>query len=672
MSKDENAKVNIEKFLKDFGKKSTVYTAIVEAITNSIESIILKRNQKDACEDGEINIKIIRKECLLVDDVNRENIDTIIVSDNGVGFTDENRDSFSTLYSSYKQDIGGKGLGRMFFAKYFNNVEIRSTYIDSNAELKTRHFIFGKQFKIIESETISTEKEIKTTGAEIKMSSYIGKTKDFNDDIDTFAHKILEKILNYFAVDEFECPIINIIEDDRTITLNNLIGHTNKTNIRIYKKGSIKIGLKEKESFNYIAFKIRNIRNQVSKILLTADNKVVTEEKLDYYIPEFTEDFVETCDGTNQKYIIRYYVYGNYLNKNVNNERNEFYFEDEQNLIYPIGRREIERKIAEEAKLLMADDIKTRFEKKKNDFKKFADENIWYKPYLDGIDYEKIKINPTKEEIEFELHKNKYRIDKKRRDETKELIDNIDSLTPELLSQINEIAEKLAESDKSNLSQYIVQRKIIIDLFEKSMRWNEQEKYATERALHNIIFPTKHDSKDTPYENHNLWLINETLNFTEYLSSDKAIFKNSKDRPDIAAFHYPIAYRERNEASSPVTIFEFKRQGRTDFVDSKTEDPIDQIIRYVQQLKREGCKDINGIEINVNDATPFYGYIIAGDDKKIKEWLKDVKNMKSMPDGEGWYYYHDSLNLYIEYLTWSKVLKDAKNRNAVFFKKLNI
>lgn len=42
------------------------------------------------------------------------------------------------------------------------------------------------------------------------------------------------------------------------------------------------------------------------------------------------------------------------------------------------------------------------------------------------------------------------------------------------------------------------------------------------------------------------------------------------------------------------------------------------------------------------------------------------------PDGEGWFLNRDNTNLRIEFITWEKLLKDAKIRHNKFFEKLGL
>jgi hypothetical protein len=58
--------------------------------------------------------------------------------------------------------------------------------------------------------------------------------------------------------------------------------------------------------------------------------------------------------------------------------------------------------------------------------------------------------------------------------------------------------------------------------------------------------------------------------------------------------------------------------------------------------------------------------------KKVADWLEFEKNFTPMADGLGWFYPHDNLNLYIEVVSWTKILRDAEMRNRIFFTKLGI
>ena len=663
--KSPTPRIYLEKYLEDFGKRSTVYTALVEAITNAIDAV---RNL-DGSITGQIDVRIER-DVTLIDGQNAP-IRKIVIEDNGIGFTEDNRNSFNTLYSQFKSSEGGKGLGRMFYIKYFRDVSIESIYSDEGSYY-SRNFRFGRKYDIIENEENGhiAGDDLYLTGTTLTLANYVGKTA-FNDEIGIFAHRILEKILNYYVNSDLEMPKITIYDEDKSVCLDTLIGEDDLCDICKKDNGDFVI---KGQKFHYQMFELRRVHTQKSKILLTANSKVVTGSKIENYIPEFATDFISTnSSGQDSKYIVRFYVYGDYLDRNVNNERTEFNFGDEADMVFEIGKNEIEARTAMEAKRLLDHEVKTRLEAKKQNIEAYAEKNVWYKPYVQYLDIEQLKMNLSNEEIENELHLAKFRQDKARRESVDNLFNfDLPDKNFSMKDQVEELVDKLAETDKSNLAEYIASRQMVLKLFEKALQWDTEEKYEKEGFLHDIIFPKNRDSFDTDYSEHNLWIIDEKLNFTSYLCSDKRAFTESKDRPDIAAFHYPVSYRSANEAQNPVSIFEFKRPGRVDFIHKADDDPIEQIVRYVKQFRDGKIKTPEGREISVSENTPFYGYVIADANKEIREWLLDVKDMKVLPDNQGWFDNRINMNLHIEFITWEKLLKDAQIRHRIFFEKLGI
>jgi len=157
------------------------------------------------------------------------------------------------------------------------------------------------------------------------------------------------------------------------------------------------------------------------------------------------------------------------------------------------------------------------------------------------------------------------------------------------------------------------------------------------------------------------------------VSSDLPLDGAKSERPDLLIYNKRILFRGDNEASNPITIFEFKRPQRGDFVNpSSNEDPVQQIVRYVNNIRDGVFKTPEGRKILVADNTPFYGYVVCDLTPKVERWLELEKNFKPMPDRLGWFHWLDNINLYIEVISWDKVLKDAKMRNHVFFHKLGI
>lgn len=648
---------------------STPYSPIIEAITNAIDAI-----NESGQTNGLISIDIERENILQDKDTDElPDILSVTIRDNGVGFNDKNRDSFDTVYSPKKKSIGGKGFGRFFYLHHFTSANVESYYINEDGDTEKRTFDFGQEYNVVVNEE-SSKVPTHETGTILRLKN-IRKGK-FDKHPEIFAHRILERLLSYFVDDTYTCPqiTINDSELDQPIVLNELIGDSDESLIRQFDNGSFEVN---DVQFKYKLFKLYRMRTQKSRIVLTARNQSVTDSMLETSVPEFASDFEEDYvdhEGKkiNRKFIIRFYIQSNYLDEHVTTERDTFLFNGNvnQTSIYPVNGDDIERAVATIAKDNFEDEFKLRFENKKKRYESYATENIWYKPYIDDLDFESLKATPTKEELETVLHKAKYNKDL----EIKRKIASITS-GQKLHEDADMAAAKIIKEAKSasisDLAQYIAFRRAILELLNATIRYTADGTYKTEKELHDIIFPTNKSSDDVTYDGHNLWVIDERLTFSsQHISSDKNIFKGqNNDRPDIAVFHDKIAYREVNEESSPISIFEFKKPGRHDFVGKSSEDPVEQIIRYVQAIKKGELKTLEGVEVKLGDNTPFYGYIVADSDPAIRDWLVR-KNFKPLPDADGWFLNHDGLNLYVEYITWQKLIKDAEIRHRKFFELL--
>ena len=112
---------------------------IFEAVVNSIYAIDdrIAKDSEFSMSDGKIRIIINRenKTDLFGD---KPSISSIIIEDNGIGFTDENYTSFCELDTMYRASLGCKGIGRLFWLKAFNSAEINSTYYSNG--FHNRHF----------------------------------------------------------------------------------------------------------------------------------------------------------------------------------------------------------------------------------------------------------------------------------------------------------------------------------------------------------------------------------------------------------------------------------------------------------------------------------------------------------------------------------------------------
>lgn len=135
--------LNIAGRIKNFNMApQQSFLAVLEAVVNSIHSIIYRRDKEESFTGGWIRINV-KREDTLIDDA-KGDILAFEITDNGVGFTEDNMESFLTADSNFKEAIGGKGIGRFSWLKVFSEVKVESIYKDYslNEEVNKRSFVF--------------------------------------------------------------------------------------------------------------------------------------------------------------------------------------------------------------------------------------------------------------------------------------------------------------------------------------------------------------------------------------------------------------------------------------------------------------------------------------------------------------------------------------------------
>ncbi|HUI33188.1 MAG TPA: ATP-binding protein [Dysgonamonadaceae bacterium] len=662
------SRINIQGTIDNIRSKSNIYTPIIEAIVNSIQSIGLKQ-----IDNGKIEIVLHREKTLDIENT-IPSVKSIEIRDNGTGFTQENRDSFDTFYSEYKRSIGGKGFGRFMYVKYFNNVFISSVFTDNDQSLKSRYFRFGREYEIIVDEKIEPSTAVDTysvvTLENIKSGQY------FDKEIETIARRILDKILIYFINDTFTPPtiILKEAEGNHSIVLNDFLTEINE--IKLWKSKDFTLEDDKLQKYEFVAkvFKIYYPGNQKSRVSLTGHNREVTDTPLYKYIPEFEDEFFEEDENkTKRNYIIKTYILGEYLDSNVSLERETFDFPKEsKDMYFPFGQADIERKASEISKEAFGEDVQVRVQKKSEQIRNYVNESApWHKAYLNELDMSTIPYNLKDENIELALQEVKFRKEQKTRAELKTLLEN-----PEVShnGQMAEAISKISEIGKSDLAHYVFNRKIVLEAFRQLLKRKEDGKGELEKDIHNLIFPMGKTSENCDYQEHNLWLLDERLIFSEFVASDKKIStkKDALGEPDLVVFDKKQSFRSGdNNYSNPLTIFEFKRPKREAY--KTDDDPIMQIGKYVKDIRAGKYEMPEGLEkIKVNDSTPVYAYVVCDLTPKIREFAEELHSLTKSPDDEGYFGFLRGYNMYVEVISFKKMMDDATLRNKIFFKKLHL
>ena len=189
-------------------------------------------------------------------------------------------------------------------------------------------------------------------------------------------------------------------------------------------------------------------------------------------VAEFVDDFYDkdADNGAIQRrnYIIKAYVFADYLDRHVSLERGGFEFKMENDLFHGISQIDIEKQSAQIAKEAAGTDIVGRQEKKKERFRNYVEEEApWHKTLVETIVLSRMPLNPSKEEIETRLQQEKFVQEVQiKRDVSKILASgNLEGLE----KNVKDIVEKISGTSQNDFIHYITLRRNLLDLFGKSL-----------------------------------------------------------------------------------------------------------------------------------------------------------------------------------------------------------
>ncbi len=639
---------------------SNTLLPLFEAIVNSIQAI----EEESATKPGIIEIDLIRsnqKRLKLDGQEELPNIIDFVVKDNGIGFNEDNYDSFNHAHSTYKK--GAKGIGRFTWLRAFQRAEIESRF-KQNGNWNLRKFNFEPTKRGIENHSCE---QVNTTQERYTIVKLKGLKEEYrkwcNSKPEDIALKVIEHTFIYFLGDS--CPRILLNDMGKQIVVNDLF--------KTFTNGQVKNKPLKIRDNNFKLSIVKLYSSKVdNKIHYCANTREVLSDKISIDIPEL-DNFLEDKEG--KQFSISVYVEGDFLDDNVNEERTAINFAKGE-IEYPneTSQEELRKAITDLIQTEFEDQIQSLSEHRLTKVKEFVSQHPRYKQLL-KYKPEKLKKVPStlsEEKMELELFKIQQELELEVKKETSQVLKYVDKEEDkdDFDQQHKALYEKIIEVGNSKLSEYVIHRKLVLELFEKLLK-----RKATERAVHSLIFPLQTLSDEIGFEDHNLWMLDEKLSYHKYLASDKSFKKikpvnsDSKDRPDIIIFNKPFVFANDSKPYESIVLIEFKRPMRDDYTDQ--ENPITQINKYAREIIDGEAKDKDDREFDVRQNTPIYSYIVCDLTKKLKSFAKDA-GYKLLPNGDGFFSFNDNYNMYIEILSFDKVLNDSKERNRVLFDKLNL
>lgn len=652
---------------------------LFEAVVNSIQAI-------KAAPDGFVDVVLLRNNSQQEIDPGDSSspITGFIVRDNGEGFTEDNLSSFKTCDSRHKQSVGGKGVGRLLWLKAFSKISVESIFQEGSS-WKTRQFSFRLSDAGVENE-FCKDTDLNQRQTSVYLDGLDEKYQNHCPHrAQTLAMRLIEHTLLYLM--RPTCPKITILDGEKSIVLNQIFKEDIQTS-----SSSIKVSGSE---FNIVNLRFYKGEEDVHRLHLCAHDREVFNENLSRFIPNLSR---KLRDETDEPFIWSSYIFGKYLDDHVDFIRGSFDFpreDSQQSSLKGIGDEDLSLPQLRESVLehikrpdLLGAYLEPIRKKKMDRIKKYVSENapqyraiVKHRPEL----MDSISPDLSDEKLELELYKIHHKAELSLREKGQEFL----RLPPQSLEDVAEYKEQYRrfleeENDigKANLAQYVVHRKLILDLLSKRLSQNSTTtKYQLEDSIHNSIFPIRTISDDVRYEQQNLWIIDERLSYHSYLASDKRFTSihpqaapdfqvQSTDRPDLLIFNNsPFAFVEGGAPFSSLVIIEFKRPGRESYSDN--DNPINQVYGYAKKIREGTAKDRHGRPIEVMKDIPIYGYILCDIVSKIREFAT-FGSFTESPDGRGFFFYNSPLKTYIEVISYNKMLDDAKKRNRILFDRLCI
>lgn len=642
---------------------------LFEAIVNSIHAI----EDGSATKPGIIKISFKRSSQTMIEFESSDKLSPFqdfVIWDNGIGFTERNYESFNFAHSTYKEKRGGKGIGRFVWLRAFQKAEIESLYVE-NENWFLRKFNFEPTKNGIEMPTLTPVTEVKERFTEVRLKNLKEDYQKWcNTHLEDIAFKIIEHCFVYFL--KPDCPRIIINDGIKEIVVNDQFG--------IFTRGQVtKVPCKIRDlifSVNLVKIFSPRIDNRIH---YCADTREVQNDKLSSEIPEL-DSFINDENG--DRFSVAVYVTGNYLDDRVNEDRTQIDFvKKTDGITFPdeVSQDELRKAVAdivrEKLSAYLSKLTEVRFAKITDVIHKHPQYRQLLKYRKD--DLRKIKSSLPEDEMEVELFKIQQSLDLEVKSEAKEILKFIDGVDAkeEFKNKFSELYLKIIEVGNSKLSEYIIHRKLVLDLLEKHISPGKEGKFSKEESVHRLIFPLQNLSDDISFEDHNLWVIDERLSYHKYLASDKKfkqiplLGSSSTERPDIIVFNKPFAFTNDDKPYTSIVLIEFKRPMRDDYTEK--ENPIAQINRYAGEISENEVLDKDNRTLDFRPNTPIYAYIISDLTKNLRKFAKDG-GFKPLPDNDGFFSFNDNYNLYVEIISFDKLVRDSKQRNKVLFEKLNL
>lgn len=678
-------------------KHSSYLQPIFEAISNSLESKGVSK----------IEVALSCNKTLSSD---FHDFQSVHVTDNGEGFTDENFERFVTLFDDTK-GYNNFGTGRIQFLHYFKYTQIRSVYKKGDVK-RLRIIVLSNDF------FNRFRTSILTTDCEVDSISPIETTVSFfsvlsKDDKSLFQeltpeklrHEILTHYLSKFCLNKDVMPsfhiskYVNEVEDvdhaevlsSQDIPVPDFQKEFKIPYSSVSSDGKEIVHLSNKfAKFNIQVFPLPYTVISKNEVKLTSKGESVDTSRFDF-------NLIKDAPRIGETYLL-FLVSSDYLTQHDQDERGKLKLYSRKEYLSSHGLFSEPVIVIEDIQDNVIDRITDHYpqiqkakEQHELDLKEMAD--------FFSLDYAEIRnlgirSGDSTEAILRRYHEYNGSIQAKKEAQVKNLYDSLQVLVPgdktfvrEVNSKVKSLTTLVPQFVRANLTGYIARRKVVLQIFklaiakqlecqkEKQVKKSKKTKKnhtPQEKFLHNIIF-TQHSN--SPIDS-NLWLLSDEFVRFEGVSEKRLLDVTYKGVPflreDLSEEERGrLKHFEHDDITARPDILLFPEEHKCVIIEFKSPNvelanQIEQINQYASVIREFSKEEF--------EVTTFYAYLI-GEKLDLDAFIRkngDFEksyyfNYAYCPDRSVWGGDHRTRgSMYIEVLQYSTLLERATARNKIF------
>lgn len=628
------------------GKTAILYS-VYEAVSNSIHAINDRFGEENAAAQGKVDVDIT------VDD--DSDIEAISISDNGIGFTDENLRSFETSDSRFKYQRGGKGVGRFIWIKMFETIQVDSVIKNGRSTERVR-FRFAPE----KANSIAYKRVTKAPGEDMGTVITLSDLRQEQRGRIRLTSYLKDLALHFFP--QFisgTLPQITITYKDEESSLNDFIAAQVDTPVEQivsvdFGEGPVEVRVNHLFVDASLSTGLRN------SYLLTAHGRLVGD-------PVSIERKYALKDLPDGKAYVAV-VSSDFLDERVDQERLDFKLTAEQ-------RETLQEAVMAATENFLQEHIRTLRTRQKATVQSLIAEHPQLATQFVNLDDYVAQLGPgmDDEQIAQNLFVLLYRDERELRKRI-DAMDQMASLAPESRAQAEEVLGEISNQAKHRLAELVVKRHQLLQMANLLLKYEDDEKksYHYERVIHELICPMGEMYSSGEASHHNLWMLDDTLAAYEFFASDKSIKSlapesESTKEPDLIFFN-PLGFR-RDGTTDPVVVIEFKRPGDA----RPSQDPINQVLGYIDELQGAKVRDLDGgVVSDIDKDTPFEVFIVCELTAQTRALFERSIAQNPTPDGEGYYGWSSRHKAHIRVMSFNKMLRDAELRNKAYFDQLSL